>query len=135
MYVRMVAHQCFTAVVLGVCVWTPLVCHVYQRGLYLHRNGSAFVTKLNFSEADSLSSSHAHSLAEDSSGPGGRPTGATGFFNATLECERKAKLTQEQLEFEKEFANGVSKPYTSSSFSFKSTPSLPPSFRPTLSQG
>ena len=73
------------------------------RGSYslLPRNASGFVTKLNFSDAESLSSSRVHSLAEDSA------TGSSrlGGLSAMLECEKRVKLTQEQMRFENQFAN------------------------------
>lgn len=42
-----------------------------------------------------------HSLAEDSATGGSR----LGGLSATLECEKRVKLTQEQMRFENQFAN------------------------------
>ena len=79
------------------------ICTLYENSSFclVPRNASAFATKLSFSDAESLSSSRVHSLAEDSA------TGSSrlGGLSATLECEKRVKLTREQMKFENQFAN------------------------------
>ena len=83
--------------------WVSFIFKMMYYNIF-HRNGSGFVTQLSFSEADSLSGSHhAHSLAEESGS--GRLPETGGMFNTTLECEKRVRLTREQLKFENEFAN------------------------------
>lgn len=62
-------------------------------------------TKLSFSEADSINSSSRSSSQFIADRSGVRKSGVTEFFDTSLDCERKAKLTREQMIFENKFAN------------------------------
>ena len=62
-------------------------------------------TKLSFSEADSINSSSRNSSQLNVDKSGIRKSGVTEFFSTSLDCERKAKLTREQMMFENKFTN------------------------------
>lgn len=85
-------------------ITTAIIHHDYTS----MQRTNEFKGKLNFSEVDSLSGSLALSLAEESDG-GSRHL--SGMFSTTLECEKKVKLTREQLQFENEFANSSEQVY------------------------